>query len=63
MSNRFLFGSSGAEFVRKEVPLYVLPASSLFNLDSPLAAFSDLQRVLYEEEKSAYNQAIEQNMR
>lgn len=54
---------SGAEFVRKEVPLYVQPASTLFNLDSPLASFADLQRVLYDEERSAYSQAIEQNMR
>ncbi|KAL2926224.1 Lys-63-specific deubiquitinase BRCC36 [Bienertia sinuspersici] len=54
---------SGAEYIRKEVPLHVLPASSLLQLDSPLASFTDLQRVLYEEEKAAYNQAISQNMR
>ncbi|CAK9164845.1 unnamed protein product [Ilex paraguariensis] len=54
---------SGAEFVRKEIPLYVLPTLSLLNLDSPLTSFIDLQRVLYEEERTAYNQAILQNMR
>ncbi|OMP00130.1 JAB1/Mov34/MPN/PAD-1 [Corchorus olitorius] len=54
---------SGAEYVRKEIPLYVLPTSSLLNLDSPLLSFTDLQRVLYEEERAAYNQAILQNLR
>lgn len=54
---------SGAEYVRKEIPLDVLPASSLLKLDSPLASFMDLQRVLYEEEKAAYNQGISQNLR
>ncbi|GMP34717.1 hypothetical protein CsSME_00007477 [Camellia sinensis var. sinensis] len=54
---------SGAEFVRKEIPLYVLPTFSLLKLDCPLASFTDLQRVLYEEERTAYNQAILQNMR
>ncbi|GMI73132.1 BRCA1/BRCA2-containing complex 36 homolog A [Hibiscus trionum] len=54
---------SGAEYVRKELPLHVLPTSSLVNLDSPLKSFTDLQRVLYEEERAAYNQAISQNMR
>ncbi|KAL4368496.1 hypothetical protein GQ457_05G025880 [Hibiscus cannabinus] len=54
---------SGAEYVRKEIPLHVLPTCSLVNLDSPLKSFTDLQRVLYEEERAAYNQAILQNMR
>lgn len=54
---------SGAEFVRKEIPLYVLPALSLINLDSPLSSYTDLQHVLFEEEQNAYNQAILQNMR
>ncbi|XWS20394.1 hypothetical protein CRYUN_Cryun31cG0097400 [Craigia yunnanensis] len=54
---------SGAEYVRKEVPFHVLPTSSLLNLDSPLMSFTDLQRVLYEEERAAYVQAILQNMR
>ncbi|KAA3477953.1 lys-63-specific deubiquitinase BRCC36-like isoform X1 [Gossypium australe] len=53
---------SGAEYVRKEIPLHVLPTSSLVNLDSPLKSFTDLQRVLYEEERAAYNQAILQTM-
>ncbi|XP_065624009.1 uncharacterized protein LOC111983935 isoform X1 [Quercus suber] len=54
---------SGAEYVRKEVPLHVLPSSSFVKLESPLTSFTDLQRVLYEEERAAYNQAILQNMR
>lgn len=54
---------SGAEFVRKEIPLLVMPSSSLLNLDAPLSSFTDLQRVLYEEEQTAYNQAVAQNMR
>ncbi|RXH88491.1 hypothetical protein DVH24_000090 [Malus domestica] len=53
---------SGAEYARKEVPLHVLPTSSLVKLDSPLMSFAELQRVLYEEERAAYNQAILQNM-
>ncbi|XP_073036185.1 uncharacterized protein [Primulina eburnea] len=52
---------SGAEFVRKEIPLLVLPSSSLLVLDSPLSSFTNLQRVLYEEERSAYNQSLMQN--
>ncbi|XP_074312626.1 uncharacterized protein LOC141648071 [Silene latifolia] len=54
---------SGAEYVRKEIPLQVLPASLLLKLDSPLASFTDLQQVIYEEEKAAYNQAISNNLR
>ncbi|XP_044495299.1 uncharacterized protein LOC123218128 isoform X3 [Mangifera indica] len=54
---------SGAEYVRKEISLHVLPTSSLLKLDSPLTSFTDLQHVLYQEERAAYNQAILQNMR
>ncbi|KAJ9190071.1 hypothetical protein P3X46_001305 [Hevea brasiliensis] len=54
---------SGAEYIRKEIPLHVLPTWSLLKLDSPLTSFTDLQRVLYEEERGAYNQAILQNLR
>ncbi|CAK9176660.1 unnamed protein product [Ilex paraguariensis] len=54
---------SGAEFFRKEIPLYVLPTLSLLSLNSPLTSFTDLQRVLHEEERTAYNQMISQNMR
>ncbi|KAL7152519.1 hypothetical protein ABFS83_04G103400 [Erythranthe nasuta] len=54
---------SGAEYIRKEIPLHVLPTPSLLSLDSPLSSFTNLQRVLYEEEKTAYNQALEQNIR
>ncbi|GKD46505.1 hypothetical protein Tco_1271150, partial [Tanacetum coccineum] len=42
---------SGAEYVRKEVPLHVLPTLSLFNLESSMTTFTDLQSVLYEEER------------
>lgn len=54
---------SGAEYIRKEVPLHVMPTLSLLNLESPLTSFSDLQSVLYEEERTAYHQAVLQNMR
>ncbi|KAK6914993.1 BRCC36, C-terminal helical domain [Dillenia turbinata] len=53
---------SGAEYVRKEIPLQVLPTWSLIKLESPLNSFTDLQRVLFEEERTAYNQAISQNL-
>jgi BRCA1/BRCA2-containing complex subunit 3 len=58
-----IFGGSGAEYVRKEIPLYVMPSMSLINLDSPLSSYTDLQHVLFEEERTAYNQAILQNTR
>ncbi|CAH9147072.1 unnamed protein product [Cuscuta epithymum] len=54
---------SGAEFVRKEIPLLVLPSPSLLNIDTPLSSFTNLQHVLYEEERSAYNHAVTQNLR
>ncbi|KAI3455351.1 hypothetical protein Pfo_012014 [Paulownia fortunei] len=54
---------SGAEFVRKEIPLHVVPTSSLLSLDAPLSSFTNLQHVLYEEERTAYNQAMIQNTR
>ncbi|WCJ40599.1 Lys-63-specific deubiquitinase BRCC36 [Euphorbia peplus] len=54
---------SGAEYNRKEIPLHVLPTWVLLKLDSPLTSFTDLQRVLYEEERGAYNQAVLQNLR
>ncbi|KAL8153369.1 hypothetical protein V2J09_011129 [Rumex salicifolius] len=53
---------SGAEYVRKEIPIRVVPASSLLELDCPLSSFTDLQRVLYQEEHAAYQQALSQNM-
>ncbi|XP_031489113.1 uncharacterized protein LOC116256774 [Nymphaea colorata] len=51
---------SGAEYTRKEVPLQVVPSSSLLKLDSPLTSFIDMQTMLFEEEKTAYNQAVSQ---
>ncbi|XP_014498577.1 lys-63-specific deubiquitinase BRCC36 [Vigna radiata var. radiata] len=53
----------GVQNVRKEVPLHVVPALSFINLDSPLSSYADLQHVLFEEERSAYNEAISQNTR
>ncbi|KAJ0256715.1 Mov34/MPN/PAD-1 family protein [Hirschfeldia incana] len=55
--------TSGVGYTRKEVPLHVLPTSSLLQLNSPLASFKDLQRVLYEEERAAYHQSVLQSMR
>ncbi|CAH8258810.1 unnamed protein product [Arabidopsis lyrata] len=55
--------TSGVEYVRKEVPLHVLPTSSLLQLNSPLASFRSLQRVLYDEERAAYHQSVQQSMR
>ncbi|KAL1809692.1 hypothetical protein ACET3Z_026682 [Daucus carota] len=54
---------SGAEFVRKEIPLNVLPTLSILNSDSPLRSFTDLQAMLYEEERTAYTQGVLQNLR
>lgn len=56
-------GFRGVQNVRKEVPLHVVPALSFINLDSPLSSYADLQHVLFEEERSAYNEAISQNTR
>ncbi|ESQ27054.1 hypothetical protein EUTSA_v10018648mg [Eutrema salsugineum] len=55
--------TSGVGYVRKEVPLHVLPTLSLLQLNSPLASFKDLQRVLYEEERAAYRQSVSQSIR
>ncbi|URE32976.1 hypothetical protein MUK42_15650 [Musa troglodytarum] len=52
----------GAEYIRKEVPLQVLPARYMLKLNSPLKSFTDMQHVLFEEERSAYKQAIFENM-
>ncbi|XP_040380432.1 lys-63-specific deubiquitinase BRCC36-like [Oryza brachyantha] len=54
---------SGAEYVRKEVPLYVFPTGHLLKLDTTLTSYCDMQHVIFEEEKSAYNQAMHQNIR
>ncbi|WVZ99438.1 hypothetical protein U9M48_044734 [Paspalum notatum var. saurae] len=53
---------SGAEYVRKEVPLIVLPTRHLLKLDTTMTSYCDMQRVLFEEEQSAYNQAMQQNI-
>nr|CAB3460841.1 unnamed protein product [Digitaria exilis] len=53
--------NSGAEYVRKEVQLIVLPTRHLLKLDTAMTSYCDMQRVLFEEEQSAYNQAMQQN--
>lgn len=63
LKDTFLLHASGVGYTRKEVPLHVLPTSSLLQLSSPLASFKDLQRVLYEEERAAYHQSVLQSMR
>ncbi|KAG0487519.1 hypothetical protein HPP92_009614 [Vanilla planifolia] len=52
-----------ADYIRMEVPLIVLPTRSLLKLESPLSSFTDLQLMLFEEERSAYKQAVQQNIR
>ncbi|GAA0172562.1 translation initiation factor [Lithospermum erythrorhizon] len=54
---------SGADYIRKEIPLYLCPSSAILNLEAPLGSFADLQGVLYDEEKTAYTQSISQSMR
>ncbi|KAL6610580.1 hypothetical protein ACP70R_040549 [Stipagrostis hirtigluma subsp. patula] len=53
---------SGAEYVRKEVRLVVVPTRHLLKLETTLTSYCDMQRVLFEEEQSAYNQAMQQNI-
>jgi BRCA1/BRCA2-containing complex subunit 3 len=62
ISNPQLLLNSGAEYVRKEVPLHVLPTRNLLKLDTTLTSYCDMQHVLFEEEKFAYNQAMQQNI-
>jgi BRCA1/BRCA2-containing complex subunit 3 len=40
----------------------VLPTRHLLKLDTTMASYCDMQRVLFEEEQSAYNQAMQQNI-
>ena len=58
----FFFANSGAEYRGKEVPLFVLPTRYLLKLDTTMTSYCDMQRVLFEEEQSAYNQAMQQNI-
>ncbi|OAE30993.1 hypothetical protein AXG93_2018s1600 [Marchantia polymorpha subsp. ruderalis] len=53
--------ASGAEFVRKEIPLEVVPGNSLVKLAFPLAPLVELQRTLFQEEHAAFRQAIAQS--
>jgi BRCA1/BRCA2-containing complex subunit 3 len=62
ISNLQLLANSGAEYVRKAVPLHVLPTRNMLKLDTTLTSYCDMQHVLFEEEKSAYNQAMQQNI-
>lgn len=54
---------SGAEFMRKEVPLQVVPGHTLAKVDFPLSSLVSLQRILFDEEQTAYNQAMSQSTR
>lgn len=54
---------SGAEFMRKEVPLKVVPGHTLAKVDFPLSSLVSLQRILFDEEQTAYNQAMSQSTR
>ncbi|CAM0954186.1 unnamed protein product [Alopecurus aequalis] len=53
---------SGAEYRRKEVPLHVFPTMDLLKLENTMTSYCDMQRVLFQEEQSAYNQAMLQNV-
>jgi BRCA1/BRCA2-containing complex subunit 3 len=53
---------SEAEFVRKEVPLEVVPGHTLTHVDFPLSPLVDLQRILFAEEQAAYHQAMKQSI-
>ncbi|XP_039128880.1 lys-63-specific deubiquitinase BRCC36-like [Dioscorea cayenensis subsp. rotundata] len=53
---------SGAEYVRKEVPLKVVPAIPLLKLEHPLNSFTDLQEELFKEDQAAYKEAISHNV-
>ncbi|XP_062232026.1 uncharacterized protein LOC133929329 [Phragmites australis] len=53
---------SGAEYVRKGVKLLVFPTRNLLKLETTLTSYCDMQRVLFEEEQSAYSQAMQQNI-
>lgn len=52
---------SGAEFVRKEIHLQIVPGQSLVKLLSPLAPLVELQRILFQEEQAAFRHAIAQS--
>ena len=62
VSNLQFFANSGAEYRRREVPLHVFPTRHLIKLDTTMTSYCDMQRVLFEEEQSAYNQAMLQNI-
>ncbi|GFP99702.1 lys-63-specific deubiquitinase brcc36 [Phtheirospermum japonicum] len=52
----------GAEYIRKENSSSCCPPHHpSSSLDSPLSFFTNLQRVMFEEERTAYNQAMAQN--
>lgn len=53
---------SGAEYRRREVPLHVFPTRHLIKLDTTMTSYCDMQHVLFQEEQSAYNQAMLQNI-
>jgi hypothetical protein len=49
--------------MRKEVRLLVVPGHTLAKVDFPLSSLVNLQKILFDEEKAAYNQAISQSTR
>lgn len=54
---------SGAEYARKEVPLQVGTGHPVAKFEFPLSSFVDLQKLLFTEEQTAYNQAMSQSAR
>lgn len=54
---------SGAEYTRKEVPFQVVPGHMLANVDFPLSSLVSLQKILFDEEQTAYNQSLAQSRR
>ncbi|CAM6086739.1 unnamed protein product [Calypogeia fissa] len=53
--------ASGAEFIRKEIHLQIVPGHALVKLRFPLAPLVELQRILFEEEQAAFRHAIAQS--
>eukprot|EP00246_Nothoceros_aenigmaticus_P017184 TRINITY_DN8222_c0_g1_i2.p1 TRINITY_DN8222_c0_g1~~TRINITY_DN8222_c0_g1_i2.p1 ORF type:complete len:374 (+),score=43.16 TRINITY_DN8222_c0_g1_i2:450-1571(+) len=52
------FEYSGADYVRKEIPLQVVQGQTLLHSRCVRSPLVDLQRILYTEEQTAYNQAL-----
>lgn len=52
---------SDAQYIRKEVPLEILPGHSRMEAEHPLSSLVALQEILFAEEHAAYNQAMKQS--